>query len=67
MAANTSVNAGTDAAPVGVCSGAVTVRRSVARTRFGYGSAVAPSTVTSETSNLRVAYPSTECNIPAIP
>ena len=65
MAANTATNVGTAAAPQGSC-GNPTVRRSVARTRFGYGQAVAPSTVVSETKGLRVAYPNTECNIPAI-
>jgi hypothetical protein len=65
MAANLATNVGTAAAPVGVC-GDPTVRRSVARTRFGYGQPVAASTVKSETKGLRVAYPATECNIPAI-
>ena len=67
MAANTAVNVGTSAAPQGSCSGAVTVRRSVAITRRAFGGgAFAPSTVVSETQNLRVAYPGSECNIPAI-
>ncbi len=38
-------------------------RISVAKTRFGYGSAVADSAVTSTTKNLRIAYPAVECNI----
>lgn len=38
-------------------------RISVAKTRFGYGSAVADSAVTSTTKNLRIAYPGVECNI----
>ena len=67
MAANTAVNAGTAAAPQGSCSGAVTVRRSVARTQRAFGGTpIAASTVVSETKDLRVAYPATECNIPAI-
>ena len=67
MAANTAVNVGTAAAPQGSCSGAVTVRRSVARTRRAFGGTpVAASTVVSETQALRVAYPATECNLPAI-
>ena len=66
MAAHTATNVGTAAAPVGSC-GSTTVRRSVARTRRAFGGTpVAASTVTSETKGLRVAYPNTECNIPAI-
>jgi len=38
-------------------------RISVAKTRKGYGSAVADSAVKSVTKNLRIAYPSVECNI----
>lgn len=40
------------------------VRTSVAKTRFGYGSAVADSEVTSTTKGLRTAYQGVECNIP---
>jgi hypothetical protein len=65
MAAHTATNVGTAAAPVGSC-GSTTVRRSVARTRRGFGTVVGPSTVVSETKGLRVPYPNTECNIPAI-
>ena len=66
MAANTATNVGTAAAPQGRC-GDPTVRRSVARTRRAFGGTpVAASTVKSETKGLRVAYPNTECNIPAI-
>lgn len=68
MAANTATNTGTAAAPHGSCGGAVTVRQSVARTRRAFGGTpVAASTVKSVTQNLCVAYPGTECNIPAIP
>jgi len=67
MAAKPSTNVGTAGAPQGVCGG-TTVRRSVARTQRSFGgTAIAPSTVKSETQGLRVAYPATECNIPAIP
>ena len=67
MAANTAVNVGTSAAPQGSCSGAVTVRRSVAITRRHFGGPeFAPSTVVSETQNLRVAYPGSECNLPPV-
>ncbi len=38
-------------------------RISVAKTQFGYGSAVSDSAVKSETKNLRIAYPAVECNI----
>jgi hypothetical protein len=38
-------------------------RISVAKTRKGFGSAVADSAVKSETKNLRIAYPNVECNI----
>jgi hypothetical protein len=38
-------------------------RISVAKTRKGYGSAVADSAVKSVTKGLRLAYPSVECNI----
>ena len=39
------------------------VRISVAKTRKGYGSAVADSAVASTTKGLRTAYPGVECNI----
>ena len=45
----------------GVCT-TDAVRTSVSKTRSGYGSAVAASTVTSTTKNLRLAYPGIECN-----
>ena len=46
----------------GVCT-TDAVRKSVAKTRKGYGSAVADSAVASTTKGLRLAYPSVECNI----
>jgi len=46
----------------GVCT-TDAVRLSVAKTRKGYGSAVADSTVNSVTKNLRTAYPGVECNV----
>ena len=69
MAANTAVAfpATNNGAQIGSCSAADTVRQSVARTRRAFGGTAVPaSTVTSETKNLVVAYPGTECNIPAI-
>jgi len=42
------------------------VRRSVARTRKGYGSAVDASKVFSETQGLRTAYSGVEADIPAL-
>ena len=39
------------------------VRKSVAKTRNGYGQAVADSAVASTTKGLRTAYPGVECNI----
>jgi hypothetical protein len=38
-------------------------RISVAKTKSGYGSAVADSAVKSVTKGLRLAYPAVECNI----
>jgi hypothetical protein len=46
----------------GVCTTDAT-RISVAKTRRGFGSAVADSAVKSVTKGLRLAYPSVECNI----
>ena len=46
----------------GVCT-TDAVRISVAKTRKGYGNAVADSTVASTTKGLRTAYPGVECNI----
>ena len=49
----------------GICT-TEAIRTSVARTSFGYGDAVAESGVKSTTQDLRLAYPATECNIPAV-
>ena len=66
MAANAATNVGTGAAPQGSCADP-TVRVQVARTRRSFGGTAVPaSTVKSETKGLRVAYPGSECNIPAI-
>ena len=46
----------------GVCT-TDAVRISVAKTRKGYGSAVADSAVASTTKGLRTAYAGVECNI----
>ena len=50
----------------GVSGGDTAIRTSVAKTAKGYGSAVSPSTVTSETKNLRFAYHTSECDSPAV-
>ena len=42
------------------------VRRSVSKTRSGYGSAVNASTVYSETQNMRMAYSGVEADSPAL-
>jgi len=70
MAANTAVSFPKvdKGATIGSCSAADVVRTSVARTRRAFGGTAVPvSTVTSVTQDLVVAYPGTECNIPAIP
>ena len=65
MAANVSTEAGTAAAPSGVCGKAIRV--SVARTRRAFGGTAVPaSTVKSETNGLRNYMGGVECNIPAI-
>ena len=59
MAANPSNSAGVCTTPA--------VRTSVAGTQyFNTGTAYTSSAVTSTTQDLRLAYPSTECNIPVI-
>ena len=50
----------------GVSGGSPALRASVAKTQKGYGSAVADSTVKSETKNLRFAYHLSECDSPAV-
>jgi len=47
---------------IGVCT-TDAERISVAKTRRGFGSAVADSAVKSVTKGLRLAYPAVECNI----
>ena len=65
MAANVSVEKGTAAAPSGVC--ATAIRKSVARTRRAFGgTAVAASTVVSESKGIRNYAGGVECNIPAV-
>ena len=57
-----SVEAGTPAAPSGVC--ATAVRTSVARTRRAFGGTATPkSTVTSTTQGVRNYHGGVECNI----
>ena len=65
MAANVSTEKGTTAAPSGVC--ATATRASVARTRRAFGgTAVAASTVVSESKGIRNYAGGVECNIPTI-
>jgi hypothetical protein len=65
MAANASTEAGTTAAPSGVC--ATATRRSVARTRRAFGGTAVPaSTVVSVSQGIRNYAGGVECNIPAI-
>jgi hypothetical protein len=47
---------------IGVCT-TDAERLSVAKTRRGFGTAVADSAVKSVTKGLRLAYPAVECNI----
>ena len=56
---------GVSGATEGVSGGDTALRNSVAETQKGYGSAVAASTVYSETKNLRFAYHQSECDSPA--
>jgi hypothetical protein len=66
--ANLSVaagNGGVSGATTGISGGNTAIRNSVAKTRQGFGSAVAASTVYSETKNLRFAYAGVECDAPA--
>ena len=48
------------------CGGDTAIRKSVAKTQKGYGSAVSASAVYSETKNLRFAYHPVEADAPAI-
>jgi hypothetical protein len=56
---------GVSGASAGVSGGNTALRNSVAKTAKGFGSAVAASTVYSETKNLRFAYHPVECDSPA--
>lgn len=49
----------------GITATTTAQRTSVAKTAKGYGSAVAASTVFSDTKNLRFAYHQSECDSPA--
>ena len=64
MAQSTAFPAVNGGQQIGSCSTGVAVRSSVARTRRAFaGTAVAASSVTSETEGLLIAYPSVECNV----
>ena len=56
---------GVSGATSGISGGNTAIRNSVAKTQFGYGSAVSASTVYSETKNLRFAYHPVEADSPA--
>jgi hypothetical protein len=56
---------GVSGATSGISGGDTAMRNSVAKTQRGYGSAVAASSVYSETKNLRFAYHEVECDSPA--
>jgi len=56
---------GISGSTTGISGGSTAMRNSVAKTEKGYGSAVAASTVYSETMNLRFAYHRSECDSPA--
>jgi hypothetical protein len=58
-------NNGVSGATTGISGGNTAIRTSVAKTRQGFGSAVAASTVYSETKNLRFAYHPVEADAPA--
>jgi len=59
-------NNGVSGSTSGISGGNTAIRKSVAETQKGYGSAVSASTVYSETKNLRFAYHTSECDSPAI-
>ena len=56
---------GVSGATSGISGGNTAIRNSVAKTQFGYGSAVSASGVYSETKNLRFAYHPVEADSPA--
>ena len=68
MANQTSASYGNgiSGATTGISGGNTAIRKSVAKTQKGYGSAVAASAVYSETKNLRFAYHPVEADAPAI-
>ena len=55
---------GVSGATAGVSGGNTAIRTSVAKTRRGFGSAVAASGVYSDTKNLRFTYHPVECDSP---
>ena len=57
---------GVSGSTAGISGGDTAIRKSVAKTAKGYGSAVAASAVYSETPSLRFAYSGVECDAPAI-
>ena len=57
---------GVSGSTAGISGGDTAIRKSVAKTAKGYGSAVAASAVYSETPALRFAYSGVECDAPAI-
>lgn len=57
---------GVSGSTTGISGGNTAIRKSVAKTAKGYGSAVAASGVYSETPALRFAYSGVECDAPAI-
>ena len=57
---------GVSGSTAGISGGDTAIRKSVAKTAKGYGSAVAASGVYSETKALRFAYSGVECDSPAI-
>ena len=68
MANQTSASYGNgiSGSTAGVSGGNTAIRKSVAKTQKGYGSAVSASAVYSETKNLRFAYHPVEADAPAI-
>tara|TARA_B100001778_G_scaffold147978_1_gene121716 strand:+ start:6978 stop:7193 length:216 start_codon:yes stop_codon:yes gene_type:complete len=59
-------NNGVSGSTSGISGGNTAIRKSVAKTAKGYGSAVSASAVYSETPGLRFAYSGVECDSPAI-
>ena len=63
--ASASYGGGVRGSTTGVSGGDTAIRKSVAKTQKGYGSAVSASAVYSETKNLRFAYHPVEADAPA--